>query len=289
MKKRIISLTLFILIISIITNIYAAISANVSLVVSKDKVKPGETFSVKVNVKDINAGTDGVRGVQLKINYDKNIFETLTADSMKGYSGLTANYNESNKGNILLVIGMGTTGITKDSDFVEVIFKVKENAELKDATVTFENIEVFNTEKLNVGNKTVTVKVTNENNEKGDPTPTPSAKPTSTPNGGSESTPTPSTKPGGTNTNPTPTATAKPNSGENKNDVPVTNIDTNTSNGGSTSNKGNASSGTTIKGSTTSSSSLPKAGIGSTITVLTFVAAIIGIVAYIKLRKYNEI
>jgi len=288
MKKVITSLIIFILAISIVSTIYAAITANVSLIVSNDKVKPGNTFSVKINAKDINAGTDGLRGVQLKVNYDKNVLETLTSDSIKGYSGLTANYNESAKGNILLAIGMGQTGITEDSDFVEVTFKVKENAEHKDTTVTFENIEVFNTEKLNVGEKSVTVNITDdvENNpEEEKPTPTPTA----TPEGGSESTPTPSTKPGETNNTPIPTATAKPNNTENKNNVPVTNINTNTSTGSGTTNKGNTSSGSNIKGSTTSSSSLPKAGIGSTIAILTIVVLVIGTVAYINLRKYREI
>lgn len=274
MKKKITSLIIFILAISIVTTIYAAITANVSLVASQSKVKPGEEFTVKLSVSDINAGTDGLRGVQLKINYDKEKLETITTESIKGYSGLTPNYNESNKGNILLAIGMGTTGITKDSDFVEITFKAKEDAKLEDTIITFEEVEVFNTEKLNVGNKSVTVEITNDkgNGEQGE-----EPEPTPTPDGGSESTPTPSTKP---NTTGTPTATNKPNSGENKNDVPITNINTNT---------GNTSSGSNIKGSTTSSSSLPKAGIGSTITILTIVVLAIGTVAYINLRKYREI
>ena len=286
MRKKIISVILFILITFLATTIYAVVAANATLSASKTKVKQGESFTVKLSIKDINAGTDGLMGAQLKIDYSKDVFETLTDANIKGLSGLTANYNEGKKGNILILTVM--SGIKSDSDFVEVTFKAKENAELKDATITFQDIEIFNLEKANIGNKSVIVEITDKDIG-GENTPAP------TPNGGSESTPTPSTKPGGTDNTPTPTATAKPNNGQDKNDVPVTNIDTNTSSGssssGSSTNKGSSgsSSSSTLKGSTTSSSSLPKAGIGSAVTVLTVVAAIIGMVSYIKLRNYREI
>lgn len=274
MKKKITSVILFILIILIATTIYAAVTANAGLTASKSKVKPGEEFTIKLNIKDIEAGSDGLMGAQLKIDYDKNIFETLTDSNIKGLSGLTAYYNESNKGNILIVSGM--SGIKIDSDFVEITFKVKETVTAKDATITLQDIEIFNLEKANLGSKSVTVEITNEN--AGNTTPTP------TPDGGSESTPTPSTKP---NTTPTPTGNNNQNSGNGQGNLPITNIDTNTSSGSGTS--GTSSGGTTIKGSTTSSSSLPKAGIGSTIAILTVVVAALGTVSYIKLRKYREI
>lgn len=275
MKKKIASFIVFILITLITTTIFATITANTKLIASKSKVKPGETFTVKLNISNINAGRDGLISAKLNIDYDKNIFETLTNDNTKGLNGLSAIYNESSAGNILLVSMVSAEGIKSDSDFAEVTFKVKEGAEPKNSTITFRDIEVANLEGANLGSKSVSVEIIDENGEN---------EPTAKPNGGSESTPTPSTKPNDTTT---PTANSNQDNGVDKGDRPVTNIDTNTS--GGTSKGASSSGGSTIKGPTTSSSSsLPKAGINSTIAVLMFAVTTLGTVAYIKLRKYKE-
>lgn len=279
MKKKLITSIIFLVICITSTLIYAAIDAKVEINSSANTVKPGEEVTFTIKVKDI-VSENGANGIEGTISYDTDKFEELKSENVtKAGSWDVVYYNGK-------VIAEGLSAIKDNSDVINIKLKVKDDSSLngKTASISFNNIVVYNTEKVDIPTVSASVKIeeassnpdtTPDGGDRTEPTPTPTSKP----NGGSESTPTPSTKP-----TATPTATAKPNNGENKNDVPITNINTNTSNGSATTNKGNTSSGTS-----TSSSSLPKAGISSAITVLTVVAAIIGTVAYIKLRNYREI
>lgn len=287
MKKKLIASIIFLVMCITSTLIYAAIDAKVEINSSANNVKPGDEVTFTVKVKDI-VSENGANGIEGTISYDTDKFEEIKSENVtKAGSWDVVYYNGK-------VIAEGLSAIKDNSDVINIKLKVKDDSSLngKTANVSFNNVVVYNTEKVDLGTVSASVKI-EEDSSNSDTTPdegdesTPT--PTSKPNGGSESTPTPSTKPGETKPTPTPTATAKPNNGENKGDVPVTNINTNTSSGSSTTNKGNTSSGTTNKGTTTSSSSLPKAGIGSTVAVLTVLVALLGIVAYIKLRNYREI
>lgn len=303
MRKKIIASILFLIVFITSTIVYAAIDAKVQINSSITDIKPGEEVTFTVKVKDI-VSENGANGIEGTISYDTDKFEELKAENVtKAGSWDVAYYNGK-------VIAEGLTAIKNDSDVISIKLKVKEDSSLvgQTASVSLNNTVVYNTDKVDLGTVSASVRIVGEPtptptvkpDDKDEPTPTPTAtakpddgnenKPTPTPtatdkpDGGSESTPTPSTKPGGTNTTPTPTTSATPNNGVDKGDVPITNINTNTSSGSSTNNKGNTSNA-----GTTSSNSLPKAGIGSTIAILTVVAAIIGTVAYIKLRKYREI
>lgn len=279
MRKKIIASIIFLIVCITSTIIYAAIDAKVEINPSSETVKLGDEVTFTIRVKDI-VSENGANGMEGTISYDTDKFDTISDTNVtKAGSWDVAYYNGK-------VIAEGLSAIKDDSDVITVKLKVKEDSSLvgQTASISLNNTVVYNTEKVDLGTVSASVKIAesssntdNDGDKDTETTPTPTA--TDTPDGGSESTPTPSTKP---NTTGAPTATVKPNSGENKNDVPVTNIDTNTS-------SGSGSSSSTIKGSTTASSSLPKAGIGSTIAILTVVAATLGTVAYIKLRKYREI
>jgi len=283
------------------TMIYAAFDAKVEINPSSTAVKPGDEVTFTIKVKDI-VSENGANGIEGTISYDTDKFEAISdANVTKAGPWDIAYYN-------LKVIAEGLSAIKSDSDVINIKLKVKDDASLIGGTANFalNNIVVYNIEKVDLGTVSASVKIEgqsetttptpdsgNENTPTPDtgnestPTPDTGNENTPTPDSGNENTPTPSTKP---NTTGTPKPTTNPDNGENKNDVPITNINTNTSSGGNSTNKGNSSSGnTTIKGPTTSSSSLPKAGIGSTIAVLTVIVAVLGTISYIKLRKYREI
>jgi len=275
MKKKLIAIILFLIVCIASTIIYAAIDAKVEISPSASTVKPGDEVIFTIKVKDI-VSENGANGLEGTITYDTDKFEELKSENVtKAGAWDVAYYNGK-------VIAEGLSAIKDNSDVISIKLKVKADSGLegKTANVSLNNTVVYNTDKVDLGTVSASVKI-GEGSSESETTPTPTTKPTATPDGGSESTPTPSTKP---NVTPTPTATAKPNSGENKNDVPITNINTNT---GSSSSSSSNNKGTS--GSTTSSNSLPKAGIGSAITVLTVLAVSLGTVAYIKLRKYREI
>jgi len=280
MKKRLFASIIFMIICIISTFIYA-IDAKVVINSSKTSVNPGEEIIFTIRIKDI-ISEKGATGIEGKISYDTEIFEELNPENVTQAGALGVAYNKENG----KVIAEGMSFVKNDSDLIKIKLKVKNDSNLvgKTATISLTEGIVYDVDVKNLDTVSASVKIGEDSSST---TPTPTTEPTAKPDGGSESTPTPSTKP---NVTSTPTATAKPNSGENKNDVPITNIDTNTSSGNTsnTTNKNNTSN-TTNKGTTSSSSTLPKAGIGSTIAVLTVIAAIIGTVAYIKLRKYSEI
>jgi len=283
MKKRLFASIIFMIICIISTFIYA-IDAKVVINSSKTSVNPGEEIIFTIRIKDI-ISEKGATGIEGKISYDTEIFEELNPENVTQAGALGVAYNKENG----KVIAEGMSFVKNDSDLIKIKLKVKNDSNLvgKTATISLTEGIVYDVDVKNLDTVSASVKIGEDSSST---TPTPTTEPTATPDGGSESTPTPSAKPGEAITTPTPTATTKPNSGENKNDVPITNIDTNTSSGNTsnTTNKNNTSN-TTNKGTTSSSSTLPKAGIGSTIAVLTVIAAIIGTVAYIKLRKYSEI
>lgn len=291
MRKKIIASILFLIVFITSTIVYAALDAKAEINPSAGNVKPGDEVTFTVKVKDISSDK-GINGVEGIISYDTDKFEELKSENVTKASAWEVAYNKDNG----KVIAEGLTALKENTDVIKITLKVKNDNNLagKTATISLNNVVAYNDEKVDIGTISSSVKIESESGSatptpddgvENTPTPTPTA--TAKPNGGSESTPTPSTKPNNTTA---PTATAKPNSGENKNDVPITNINTNT--GNSSNNKGNSSSGSSSSSSnkgTTSSSSLPKAGIGSTVTVLTVIAALLGTVSYIKLRKYREI
>lgn len=288
MKKKLIAITIFLMICIASTFIYAAIDAKVQINPSSTTVKPGEEVIFTVKIKDI-VSENGANGIEGNISYDTEVFEDIQDSNVtKAGSWDVAYYNKK-------VIAEGLSAIKSDSDVINIKLKVKDDANLvgKTGTVSLNNTVVYNTEKVDLGTVSGSVKISKDS---GNTTPTeqPTSKPTSTPDGGNEDTESPSTKPGGTVTTPTPTANANQNNGNGQGNLPITNIDTNTSTGNSTSGStssgtSGSSSGTTIKGSTTATTSLPKAGIGSTIAVLAVLALVLGTVAYIKLNKYKEI
>jgi len=294
MKKKLIASMIFLIVCVISTIIYAAIDAKVQINASAETVKPGDEVTFTIKVKNI-VSENGANGLEGTFSYDTDKFEAISnANVTKAGPWDVVYYNGK-------IIAEGLTAINEDTNVISIKLKVKEDSSLvgKTASVSLNNTVVYNTDKVDLGTASASVKIGgNSSNTDTTPKPTstptaepdatptekPATTPTATPNGGSESTPTPSTKPNNTGA---PTTTAKPNNGVDEGDHPITNIDTNISSGSGTSNSGSSSSGKT--NSTTSLNSLPKAGIGSTIAILSLAAVSLGAVSYIKLRKYREI
>ncbi len=263
MKKKIVASILFFILCIASTVIYAAIDAKAEINSSSLTVKPGDEVTFVVKVKDI-ISDNGINGIEGTISYSTDVFEDISdGDVTKAGAWDVAYYNKK-------VIAEGLTSMKENTDVINIKLKVKNDSNVSGKTgkVELKDTSVYNTETLELGTISASVKIEGSSNQ-----------------GGSESTPTPSPTGGTTNNTPTPTANNNQNSGSNQGNLPITNIDTNTSSGGTTTKT--TGSGTTAK--TTSSSSLPKAGIGSTIAVLLVIVTGIGIVSYIKLKKYKEI
>lgn len=186
-KSKLIILQLFIAAVLISTSVYAAVSTTIGVSVPNASVKRGNKVTVTLSLKDVDSSKK-VTSVEGYVNYNTNIFETITVDSIQKNSDNTVDigneklkvedltnadlgslpnssayvaFNGSPRGeenNTKIVIDFNN-GITSNTDLLKIDFKVKSDAtlgEVKDAisysnfriTAGSETVEV--TEKINL-------------------------------------------------------------------------------------------------------------------------------------------
>ena len=156
MKKKILALFEgFLAIALIINSVYAVVSSTINLTPSTTQLKRGDTFTVTLSVKDVDSEKP-ITSIAGYINYDKNVFETITFDSIQKSSdgtvtigeetlyvedltdkdisqmsdriffvGFNGNPTSGNQSRILIDLDRG---IKADTDVLKVDFKVKSNA-----------------------------------------------------------------------------------------------------------------------------------------------------------------
>lgn len=156
-KSKLIILQVFIAIILVCTSVYAAIETGIGVKVSKSTLNRGDTLDVTLSIEGVKADQK-IKNVEGYINYDKNILEKITFDSIVkdnnkqvkiGDEKLTVeditnaeNINSSSAyvafngspetdNDVKIIIDLNT-GITKDTELLTIKFKVKEDADLKE-------------------------------------------------------------------------------------------------------------------------------------------------------------
>ena len=156
-KKMIILLQVLIATVLIGTSVYAAIDTTLELKANLNTVKRGEEILVTMSLKDVPTSSK-VTGVSGYINYNKNVFEKLTVDSIvKGTDGKVTIGNENlpiedltdatldnmpntdayvgfnanpSKGNDVRIVMIFKNGVSQDSDLITLKFKAKSDATL---------------------------------------------------------------------------------------------------------------------------------------------------------------
>lgn len=154
-KTKLILLQLFIAFVLISTSVYATVTTTIALSVNEATAFRGDTVDVTLSLKDVEEDKK-IQSVAGYINYDENVIEALTVDSIK-----KSNENKVTIGNETLNVedltnvnvneipttsayvafnGNPTTendsrividfqdGITEDTDLLTIKFKVKETA-----------------------------------------------------------------------------------------------------------------------------------------------------------------
>ncbi len=154
-KTKLILLQLFIAFVLISTSVYATVTTTIALSVNEATAFRGDTVDVTLSLKDVEEDKK-IQSVAGHINYDENVIEALTVDSIK-----KSNENKVTIGNETLNVedltnvnvneitttsayvafnGNPTTendsrividfqdGITEDTDLLTIKFKVKETA-----------------------------------------------------------------------------------------------------------------------------------------------------------------
>lgn len=156
MKNKLIILQVFIVMVLVCTSVYAAIDTQISVKVSKSTVNRGDTVDVTLSLENVNKDQK-IKNVEGYINYDKNVLEKVTFDSIvkdsnnkitigeekvsvenaNGNMSASAPYllfNDSPadaSNDIKILIDLNNS-LTKDTELVTIRFKVKETADLKE-------------------------------------------------------------------------------------------------------------------------------------------------------------
>lgn len=151
--KRSLVLLVLLVVMCIMTGVYAAFTCTVSMQTSKSEFNKNDEFVVDVNLSDIQ--TD--RGINLLgaiLEYDKNSLTLVKMEGKNTWS--TPSYNEANGKLTTDRNGFATTNET----IFQITFKVNDQAN-KNTTITLKNIEVAdgNQEKeISNATKSITIK-----------------------------------------------------------------------------------------------------------------------------------
>ncbi len=137
-----------------------------NLTANKTSIKTGEEITVTIGVSDINMGENGINTLEGKINYDTNIFEAITSNSIQSLNNWTTTYNDesSTLNGKFLAVNL-SSGTKENTQIFSVKFKVKETVtEEKNTKIEFKEITSNDgTNLVNVGDKAVTIKINSEN------------------------------------------------------------------------------------------------------------------------------
>ena len=166
--KIAISVIIMIMILGI-SNISNAYSVGATLS-SGDKLVAGKNVTVTLSLSSIDAG-EGLSSITVdKINYDTNVFETISASSFAGNNGWNPTYSTKSQGLTLT----NNTHITANGAAVNLTLKVKDGVTAKSSIIKFEGIVAsagLTTGDINVGTKTLTVNADSEANGGSESTP----------------------------------------------------------------------------------------------------------------------
>ena len=169
MKKAIVSILIMILVFGVgMVSSYAdeEYSCDVELNPSKETVKPGEEFIVKVRAKNINAG-EGIVGAKASFIEEENTdFELLELVKEQDWGDLTRTAS------MIVAARDGTLPSSEDQDMFSLKLKVKDGTEDGEYTIKLSDVNICtdDLENIDLGEvtKTIEVKASGEDESKDD-------------------------------------------------------------------------------------------------------------------------
>lgn len=308
-KNKLILLQLVIAFMFVCTSVYATVSTTISVSASSTSVKSGEEVTITLALEDVESNK-AVESVEGYINYNKDIFETVTVDNIEktasnkvkiGDETLTVEdvsngnvqstdsyvaFNGSpSSGNDIKIVIDFKDGITKNTELLKITFKVKSGVDAK----TYTNAISYETFQITAGNETgaditknVNVTVVSDTTSDDD---TKNEAENTAANNVVNNTTSKNTNNTSKNTNNTSKNTNTNNTSKNTNN---TNKNTNKNTNNTNTNKSNTNKNTNTNDSTVAGTTLPATG--SKIVVLPAIILIaLAYVSYNKYMKYKDI
>lgn len=173
MRKKFLKVTVAVmLVICTFATIVNALSFTATMTPSSSNVEEATEFTIQVKVSNLDVGPNGINTISGILEYDTNVFETISDSSIEGLNSWSPSYNTDTQ-----KITLTKTTFVKTEELVfQVTFKTK--SELEDGTVgqiQFTDIMASNSEtditasdistSISVGEEPVgnTANTTNEN------------------------------------------------------------------------------------------------------------------------------
>lgn len=137
MKRKIITLSLILVIVTLVSNVYAVSKCKVDLKTDKSEFNKNDELTVNVNLSDIQ-DEKGIIAVGGTLEYEKNSLELVKMEAQGKWT--KPSYNEANG---KFVTDRDNSYATKDETLFKITFKVKEESK-KDITITLKDISASN-------------------------------------------------------------------------------------------------------------------------------------------------
>lgn len=154
MKRKIIALSLILVIVTLVSSVYAASTCKVDLKTDKNEYNKNDEFSVNVELSNIQ-DEKGIIALGGTLDYDKNSLELVKMEAQGNWT--KPSYNEANG---KFVTDRDNNYATKDETVFKIIFKVKDESK-KDITITLKDIVASNGKediKTDNASKAITIK-----------------------------------------------------------------------------------------------------------------------------------
>lgn len=126
---------------------------------SNSKLKEGDTVTISVNLSSVNAG-NGIDTIAAAIDYDENVFETLSSSNFSATNEWTPTYAPTTK----MLTLLKNTKVKAPEAVLTLNLKVKSTISVDSTTVTLKEIVVSGgrvtdggTGDINVANASVTI------------------------------------------------------------------------------------------------------------------------------------
>ncbi|MBR3881960.1 MAG: hypothetical protein IKJ36_01680 [Clostridia bacterium] len=311
-KNKLILLQIFVAFTLICSSVYAAVNTTIAVKASKNSVLRGEKVSVTLSLENVD--NEKVEEVEGYVNYDSNIVEPITFESIqkdaenkvkignevlvvedvtKGNLSASSGYigfnSDPSSGNDTRFVIEFNDGITEDVDLMTIDFVVKEDAtlgEIKNAITYSTFVVTADAETSEEITKNVTLTVKAENAPADDDSNENKNENTNSNTNSNENKNENKNTNSNTNTNSknenknTNTNTKNENKNTNKNTNTNTNQNKNTNKAGNTN--------TNTKDNTVSGTNLPATG-AKMIIIPAIVLLVLAYVSYNKYMKYKNV
>lgn len=169
-KKKILAILMMIFMMISYANFVNASSFKFTSEAQKEIFKPGEEILVSLDISGIQAGTEGINVVEMSLEYDESIFDSMEFVKANEWDSYYNNNKDNEKFGKLLYTNI-SAGITEAQSIGNIKFKLKDT--LEDMETEIKLISVTSNdgkELIPEGDRIIKIKIVNDRETPEEPT-----------------------------------------------------------------------------------------------------------------------